>query len=223
MFHNTGFYNTSSDYVYNQLRGRIIDKSLKPGQRLPEVKIATEMGVSRTPVREALRRLSAEGLVRVIPNSGARVSSPTASEMESAYAVREYLESLSVNLACKNGLDRRTMERMEEILSEEETAFNERNLDAFLDGNNSFHRLLAEASRNSVLSEYIDNIMLRTNVYILFYDPFNEKENYSTSEHRAILRAIAKRDIDGAERLIREHLSHSHKALAVPADRTRIG
>jgi DNA-binding GntR family transcriptional regulator len=61
MFHNTGFYNTSSDYVYNQLRGRIIDKSLKPGQRLPEVKIATEMGVSRTPVREALRRLSAEG------------------------------------------------------------------------------------------------------------------------------------------------------------------
>ena len=223
MFHNTGFYNTSSDYVYNQLRGRIIDKSLKPGQRLPEVKIATEMGVSRTPVREALRRLSAEGLVRVIPNSGARVSSPTASEMESAYAVREYLESLSVNLACKNGLDRRTMERMEEILSEEETAFNERNLDAFLDGNNSFHRLLAEASRNSVLSEYIDNIMLRTNVYILFYDPFDEKENYSTSEHRAILRAIAKRDIDGAERLIREHLSHSHKALAVPADRTRIG
>jgi len=222
MFHNTGFYNTSSDYVYNQLRGRIIDKSLKPGQRLPEVKIATEMGVSRTPVREALRRLSAEGLVRVIPNSGARVSSPTASEMESAYAVREYLESLSVNLACKNGLDRRTMERMEEILSEEETAFNERNLDAFLDGNNSFHRLLAEASRNSVLSEYIDNIMLRTNVYILFYDPFDEKENYSTSEHRAILRAIAKRDIDGAERLIREHLSHSHKALAVPSDRTRI-
>ena len=142
--------------------------------------------------------------------------------MESAYAVREYLESLSVNLACKNGLDRRTMERMEEILSEEETAFNERNLDAFLDGNNSFHRLLAEASRNSVLSEYIDNIMLRTNVYILFYDPFDEKENYSTSEHRAILRAIAKRDIDGAERLIREHLSHSHKALAVPSDRTRI-
>lgn len=222
MFQNSGFCNTSSDYVYNQLRGMIIDKSLKPGQRLPEVKIATEMGVSRTPVREALRRLSAEGLVRVVPNSGARVSSPTASEMENAYAVREYLESLSVNLACKNGIDRRTMERLEEILTEEENAFNERDLDAFLDGNNSFHRLLAEASRNSVLSEYVDNIMLRTNVYILFYDPFDEQENFSTEEHRAILRAIAKRDIDGAERLIKEHLQHSHKALAIPTERVKI-
>ena len=109
-----------------------------------------------------------------------------------------------------------------DALAAQRGRFRRSRLDAFLDGNNSFHRLLAEASRNSVLSEYVDNIMLRTNVYILFYDPFDEQENFSTEEHRAILRAIAKRDIDGAERLIKEHLQHSHKALAIPTERVKI-
>lgn len=219
MFQDSGLYNTSSDFVYNELRRRIIAKDLRPGQRLPEVRVATEMGVSRTPVREALRRLSAEGLVRIIPNSGARVSAPTVIEMEHAYAVREYLEALSVNLACKNGIDRRTMDRMEEILRDEDKAFAAHDLDRYLDVNNAFHRLLAESSRNSVLREFIDNIMLRTNVYILFYDPFDEDDNYSTNEHREILRAIAKRDIDKAEELMKKHIIHSHKALAVKDDR----
>lgn len=222
MMVNSGFYNTSSDYVYGRLRAKIIGKELKPGQRLPEVKIATEMGVSRTPVREALRRLSAEGLVNVIPNSGARVASPTASEMENAYAVREYLESLSVNLACRNGIDRHVMERLEDALTGEEGAFAARNLDSYLEYSNTFHRLLAEASKNVVLREYIDNILLRTNVYALFYDPFDEEVNSSTEEHREILRAIAKRDIDKAELLIKQHLVHSHKALAVPRELSRL-
>ncbi len=70
-------YNTSSDSVYMDLRGKILSRELKPAQRLLEVKIANEMGVSRTPVREALRRLANEGLVKIVPNSGARVASPT--------------------------------------------------------------------------------------------------------------------------------------------------
>ena len=69
-------YTTSADYAYQELRHRIITKQLKPGQRLPEVNIAVQMGVSRTPVREALRRLASEGLVIIIPNSGARLAAP---------------------------------------------------------------------------------------------------------------------------------------------------
>jgi len=216
VIHRARFYNTSSDFVYIELRGRIIGKKLVPGERLPEVKIASDMGVSRTPVREALRRLAAEGLVRIVPNSGARVAAPTAKEMENAYAVREYLETFSVRLACTNGLDSRTSERIEEVLASEEEAFKARDLDAYLEVNNTFHRMLADASKNVILREYVENIILRTNVYILFYDSFDEDINYSTEEHRGILRAISDKDADRAERLMREHLRHSHRALAVP-------
>lgn len=218
MIHKTNFYNTSSDFVYLELRGRIVDKKYKPGQRLPEVKIAMEMGVSRTPVREALRRLAEQGLVRVVPNSGARVVAPTSSEVDAAYAVREYLEAMSVRLACMNGIDGRMADRLEEVIAEEEASFQARDIETNLKLNDSFHRLIAEAGKNVVLCEYIENIVQRTNVYILFYDPFSEETNYSVSDHRNILRAISERDVDAAENLMREHLLRSRSVLYGPED-----
>ena len=73
-----------------------------------------------------------------------------------------------------------------------------------------------------MLREYVDNIIIRTNVYVLFYDPFNEKENYNLSEHRAILRAIAVRDAELADKLIKEHLRHSHSVLTAPQEQSAI-
>jgi len=222
MIRRSRFYNTSSDFVYIELRSKIVNKHLKPGQRLPEVKISTEMGVSRTPVREALRRLANEGLVRIIPNSGARVSAPTASEVENAYVVREHLEELSVALACKYGIDKRMMEKFEEIIKTEDEAFTVRDIEANLEANNSFHMLIADASKNAVLREYVENIILRTNVYILFYDPFTEDINYSAAEHKNIVEAIAERDADTAGKLMKEHLHHSHRVLKKPEERVAL-
>lgn len=219
MIERSKIFSTSSDFVYLDLRARIVNKELKPSQRLLEVKIATEMGVSRTPVREALRRLASEGLVRIVPNSGARVASPTANEMESAYSVREYLENMSVELACRNGVDRRLLEKAEEVLGAEENAFAARDIDAFLEANNSFHRLIAAAAKNPVLSEYVESIMMRTNVYMFFFNHFNDSENFSSAEHRAIIRAIAKRDKEGAQNRMKEHLKHSHDTLSFSGDR----
>lgn len=215
-------YNTSSDFVYLQLRARIVNKQLKPGERLPEVRISNEMGVSRTPVREALRRLGSEGLVKIIPNSGARVAAPSAAEVEGAYDVREYLEALSVQLACRKGIDRRTAERFEEVLKHEGSAFLARDIEASLEANNNFHRLIADASKNIVLIEYVENIILRTNVYILFYDPFTEEKNYSTEEHKRILASIMSGDEKSADRLMRDHLRHSHAVLEKPHERRNI-
>ncbi|WP_303321648.1 GntR family transcriptional regulator, partial [Cloacibacillus evryensis] len=126
-----------------------------------------------------------------------------------------------VELACRNGMDRRVLERLEEVLRSEEGAFENKDIDAFLEANNTFHRLIAESGKNTVLCEYIDNIMLRTNVYIFFYDQFDEKDNSSSQEHRAILRAIAQRDKERAQEFMREHLHHSHRALEVPDFRNR--
>lgn len=214
-------YNTSSDSVYMELRGKILSRELKPAQRLLEVKIANEMGVSRTPVREALRRLAHEGLVKIVPNSGARVASPSSHEMDNSYSVREYLENMSVELACRTGMDKRTLERLDGLVRDGDAAYDAGDVDAFLAANNDFHRIIAEAGKNYVLSEYVDNIIQRTNVYIYFYSKFVESENKSSGEHRAILRAIAQRDRIGAQELMKQHLERVHAMFSEAAAKAK--
>ena len=214
-------YNTSSDSVYMELRGKILSRELKPAQRLLEVKIANEMGVSRTPVREALRRLANEGLVKIVPNSGARVASPSSHEMDNSYSVREYLENMSVELACRTGMDKRTLERLDGLVRDGDAAYDAGDVDAFLAANNDFHRIIAEAGKNYVLSEYVDNILQRTNVYIYFYSKFIEAENKSSGEHRAILRAIAQRDRIGAQELMKQHLERVHAMFSEAAAKAK--
>lgn len=214
-------YNTSSDSVYMELRGKILSRELKPAQRLLEVKIANEMGVSRTPVREALRRLANEGLVKIVPNSGARVASPSSHEMDNSYSVREYLENMSVELACRTGMDKRTLERLDGLVRDGDAAYDAGDVDAFLAANNDFHRIIAEAGKNYVLSEYVDNIIQRTNVYIYFYSKFVEPENKSSGEHRAILRAIAQRDRIGAQELMKQHLERVHAMFSEAAAKAK--
>lgn len=214
-------YNTSSDSVYMELRGKILSRELKPAQRLLEVKIANEMGVSRTPVREALRRLANEGLVKIVPNSGARVASPSSHEMDNSYSVREYLENMSVELACRTGMDKRTLERLDGLVRDGDAAYDAGDVDAFLAANNDFHRIIAEAGKNYVLSEYVDNIIQRTNVYIYFYSKFIEAENKSSDEHRAILRAIAQRDRIGAQELMKQHLERVHAMFSEAAAKAK--
>lgn len=214
-------YNTSSDSVYMELRGKILSRELKPAQRLLEVKIANEMGVSRTPVREALRRLANEGLVKIVPNSGARVASPSSHEMDNSYSVREYLENMSVELACRTGMDKRTLERLDGLVRDGDAAYDAGDVDAFLAANNDFHRIIAEAGKNYVLSEYVDNIIQRTNVYIYFYSKFVEPENKSSGEHRAILRAIAQRDRIGAQELMKQHLERVHTMFSEAAAKAK--
>ena len=214
-------YNTSSDSVYMELRGKILSRELKPAQRLLEVKIANEMGVSRTPVREALRRLANEGLVKIVPNSGARVASPSSHEMDNSYSVREYLENMSVELACRTGMDKRTLERLDGLVRDGDAAYDAGDVDAFLAANNDFHRIIAEAGKNYVLSEYVDNIIQRTNVYIYFYSKFVEAENKSSGEHRAILRAIAQRDRIGAQELMKQHLERVHAMFSGAAAKAK--
>jgi DNA-binding GntR family transcriptional regulator len=202
--------------VYHELRHKIITKQLKPGQRLPEVNIAVQMGVSRTPVREALRRLASEGLVIIIPNSGARLASPTKREMDDTYIVREELECLATRLAAGK-ISERNLRRLEDAVIEEERAFEEKNLELYLEVNETFHKVIAEASGNRVLAEYIENILARTNAYVVFYDPFYDlEENPSIAQHKEIVRALKGKNAEKAETLMKEHLERSLRDLENP-------
>lgn len=207
-------YTTSADYAYQELRHRIITKQLKPGQRLPEVNIAVQMGVSRTPVREALRRLASEGLVIIIPNSGARLAAPTEKEIRDTFLVREQLECLAIGLAAERIGDRH-LRRLEETLLEEARAIDERNLEAYLEVNEAFHKAVADASGNRVLAEYVENILARTNAYFVFFDPFYQEETTPTIDsHKEILMALRIHDAEKAVKLMKKHLQETISRLS---------
>ena len=110
------YIQTASDLVYHKLRAQIIAKKRRPGERLPEETIARELDVSRTPVREAIRRLATEGLVTLIPNAGARLANPSRREIIDTYEVREYLECLAARKAAVNITEAQASRIVNEIL-----------------------------------------------------------------------------------------------------------
>lgn len=213
-------YNTSTDFVYAELRARIISKQLGPGTRLPETKLAAQLNVSRTPVREALRRLSLEGLVRITLNSGAKVTRPTEAEIKGSYIIREHLESMSAVSVAKNGLDKKTFSKISQIISAEKRALAKKDIEVMLEMNSAFHKAIAEISENPVLTELVESILLRTNVYALLFNPFDEQSELSPGQHEEILCAVKAKDVSSAETLMKNHLRHSHSMLTIPKEQT---
>lgn len=238
-------YTTAAEHVYQELRHQIItllttrqnnpddpnqlftlptdpnDPVKRRSLRLPEVSIAAKIGVSRTPVREALRRLANEGLVVIIPNSGARLAFPSRKEVEDAYAVRANLERFSARLAATRISDRQ-LRKLEEASLDEIQASEQKNIEYYLEVNERFHRIIAEASGNRLLAEYVGNVMARTDVYIVYYDPFYSlPQNPSIEEHRAIVEALKAHDPDKAEDAMARHIALSESVLAKPNDHSK--
>lgn len=211
-------YSTSADFVYAELRSNIISKQLKPGTRLPEITVARRLKVSRTPVRDALRRLAAEGLVTITPNHGAKVTLPTAREANGAYDVRQQLELMSVAEASEKHADKKITARMARIITNERRAMARGDTEALMDLNNAFHKTIAECSDNPVLIEYIESILLKTSVYTLFFSSFSEESNDSICQHEKILNAIMAKDKALAETVMKNHLRHARSMLTIPEE-----
>lgn len=206
-------YSTSAEAVYRKLLHMIFSKQLRPGQRLPEVLLAEQLEVSRTPVREALRRLANEGLVVLMPNVGASVVTPTRQEMLDTYEVRNVLECLAVRKAAGR-IGAVQLARLEEKIEEETEIFALRDLEAYIEINNAFHRIIAEASGNLVLADSIENYLARTFVYMVFFERFFDFDtNPSLEEHRAILAALRAHDEEEAVRLMNLHIGQAAEDL----------
>ena len=204
---------TAAGLVSDQLRRKIFEKALVSGQRLPEVAIAKELQVSRTPVREALRRLENEGLVQIIPGWGACLASPTRQEIIDTYEVRENLEIMAIRKAARQITPLQICRLQEQIDAEHET-FAKRNLESYLTVNDNFHIIIAESSGNNTLVGYIKNILSRTFVQMIFFESFFDFDtNPSLEEHIIILEALKRHDEEECVRLIKEHLRLSMEGL----------
>jgi len=197
------------NYVYQELRHLIFLKKIKANQRLPEISIAKQLNVSRTPIRAAFRRLAEEGLVIIRPNDGASTISPSIKDIKDAYEIREQLECFAIKQSIKK-ITPLQLCLLEENIQKEEYIFRERNLEAYLDINTNFHRIIAESSNNKLLANYIENVLKRTYIYMIFYESFfNFDNNPSLNEHRVILAAFKEKNEKRAIKLMRTHISLS--------------
>ena len=200
-----------SKVVNEQIRGRILDGKLKPGERLVEDRLSAELGVSRVPVREALRMLSTEGLVRIEPNRGASVVEITPELVTELVEVRTLLEALNARLAARRH-DPEIVALLQDTLRRGNDAAQSGSSDQLARLNGEFHERLAEASRNSVLTEMMRSLRERTSLAFAINGGSRAREDWK--EHAAILAAVIDGDEDLAALLASRHVQNAATAFA---------
>jgi DNA-binding GntR family transcriptional regulator len=198
------------DQVYVAIRERIISGSLARGGRVHQEDLAEELGVSRTPVREALRRLAAEGLVEMRTNRGARVADVDQGAMRGAYEARLVVEPGAARLAAQRQL-REPQARMRAAVATQRRAM--RNIQRSFEANREFHLALVAASGNEFLLQVIERLWVARIGATIYERQVETQERMlvDVREHEQILEAIEAGDGRRAESLTRRHLAEAMK------------
>jgi len=193
--------------VADRLRDMIAADELSPGAKLNERELAERLHVSRTPLREAIKMLAAEGLIKLVPNRGAFVASPSAEEVEDMLEAMGALEATCGELACARATDselaaiRETHDRMLK-------AYGRRDRHTYFRLNQEIHRRIAQAGRNATLQQLHETLNARL-YRVRFMSNKTDRWNSAVEEHEAIARALEQRDVRAVRKLLREHLSHT--------------
>jgi DNA-binding GntR family transcriptional regulator len=191
------------DRVVMELRQAILSGRLKPGERLVEGHLAAELGVSRNPVREAIRALASEGLIEVTARRGAAVATMTEQEARETIEVRALLEGQNARLAARRQ-DGQIIKRIEAVLNKGTAAVAAKRFDQLFDLNQRFHSELAAAGQNTVLGDLLQRLRERTAMLFAPMEPGRQARSWE--EHAAILRAIIEGDERAAATLAAEHV-----------------
>lgn len=191
--------------VYDRIREDILNGVYKEHEELKEATLGEKMGVSRTPVREALRQLELEGLVEIIPNKGARVTGITKKDMDDIYQIRYLLEGLSARWATEH-ITKEQLEKMEEVLYLTEFHAKKENFEQVYELDSQFHELMYEASGSKLLNHILSDFHMYVTRIRKTSLANGSRSKYSTEEHRAILDAIIARDPKRAEKCAHDHV-----------------
>ncbi|WP_258359235.1 GntR family transcriptional regulator [Moorella sulfitireducens] len=194
--------------VYEEIKEAIINNTIKPGVMLQERVIAEKLGVSRTPVREALRRLNSEGLIELIPGKGAMVTKITIEDIREIMQVREPLECLAVKLAAERiqPLDIKYLEEMIATWEEEINSGHQINFQSLSKKDIAFHEYIVEIAGNKRLA-YILNLLRDQIRRITFLTQDNKTRiEISLPQHIKILQALKQRDPVAGEESMRQHM-----------------
>ncbi len=198
--------------VFHHLREDILSGKYKEGDELKEVAIGEELGVSRTPVREAFRQLELEGLIQIIPNKGAYVTGITEKDVKDIYMIRSLLEGLCARWACEHITDAQ-MEEMEENIYLSKFHAQKGHLEQLAELDNRFHEILYEACNSKMLEHQLRDFheyVLRVRKKTLSNVNRGPKSN---EEHELLMEAIKAKDADKAERLANMHMINAYENM----------
>jgi len=202
---------TKAEAAYQELRWRILTGVLSPDAMMNQEELARELGVSATPLREALRRLESEDLVQVVAHSIVRVSPLSRREFDELYAIRLLLDPQAARLAAEIAKPEE-INQMLKLASESSPGTQSR--DRF-EANRAFHRAVYSASGNLELAALLDRLWDRTERYRFILVAAGADEPASTRDHSQIAETIAKRDGELAASLLATHVKRSHDMIAV--------
>ena len=199
--------------VAERLRQRIFAHELPPGQPIDELRLAAEYGISRTPLREALKVLAAEGLVTLVPRRGAFVSQISGEELDAIFDVLAVLEGHAARRAAER-LDEASARQLRQLHEHLEEAARAGAIDAFFEANQAFHAEVLRLAANPFLSATIQDLRqkIRLSRHHSLYD--EGRLERSLQEHRELLAALLEGEAEAAERHMRAHLRSGREAIA---------
>ena len=195
------------DVVFNTLRQAILRGELKPGERLMEIQLANKLGVSRTPIREALRKLELEGLVNMVPRKGAEVADITEKSLRDVLEVRKALEELSVQLACEK-ITEEEIEELKRVAERFKDTLIDQDVTKIAEADVAFHDVIYTATDNQKLILLLNN--LREQMYRYRVEYLKKEEAYPQliAEHEELIDNISKRNKEEATRIMCEHIDN---------------
>ena len=201
------------DVVFNTLRQAILRGELKPGERLMEIQLANKLGVSRTPVREAIRKLELDGLVLMIPRKGAEVAQISEKSLRDVLEVRRSLEALAVRLACER-ISQQALSELKEAEEAFEEVLGNDDITVVAEADVAFHSIIYISTDNQRLIQLL--IKFREQMYRYRVEYLKRRECHSQllSEHRDMIQFIEKGEADAAIRITCQHIDNQVKTVS---------
>ena len=200
------------DVVFRTLRQAILTGEMKPGERLLEIHLANKLGVSRTPIREAIRMLELEGLVIMVPRRGAQVAQITEKSMKDVLEVRRTLDALSAELACER-ISPEEEEALKKACQNFEEAVKTKDAKIIAKADVAVHDIIAAATGNQRLIQLINNLAEQMYRYRFEYIKDASQHERIIQEHRVIYESIAKKDKEAASNMAKTHIDNQEKAV----------
>lgn len=216
---NSNEYLPLRDVVFNALREAILTGKLQPGERLMENQLADKLGVSRTPVREALRMLELENLVELVPRKGAQVLDMSEKDIVNILEVRSALEGLATALACKK-MKREDLQKLKALQADFEHAIEEGDMTGIVEIDEDFHDLILASTENDKLITMYQNLRIQLYRYRMAHVKLDSTITAIVAHHRNILRAIENHDGDEGSTVAQGHIKY-HTEFILRAIRER--
>ena len=204
---NVNEYLPLRDVVFNTLRQAILKGELEPGERLMEIQLAERLGVCRTPIRVAIRKLELEGLVLMIPRKGAEVARISEKNLRDVLEVRRSLEELAIELACQR-MDDEQIQQLEEAQKAFAQAIQKGSAMEIAESDEHYHDVIYQGTDNSRLVQILNNLREQMYRYRLEYIKDADKRQILLAEHENILKAVKNRRTAEAKEAMRIHIDN---------------